>query len=300
MTIFLLANTYVQHNILDNMELILGIAIKNIIVLKESCYNINEGEVKLGTTIVVDNVKEGIICADIAVIIPYAIPQATVKKVVNMCKEANKQFLLLPVENIYNNLSHSSQMIDCKSSLYCSKKPVVFVMSLGKFSQVTKLQLSINKYFGDRGYHFDQIFSDEFFSDTDDNYLMEGIIQNKIKELEICEQDSDFSIITWPFDLFSSLGLLGKYLEYICPDYCIICVENNFDNQEKISNYFAYKLNISIDKFVFSDYIAVEKNGRANYLYVGNNSGKEYESIDIICSNILTRITYPQGIFPIL
>ena len=88
---------------------------------------------------------------------------------------------------------------------------------------ITKFQLSINKYFSDKGYNFGQIFSSEFLSDVDDEASMENVIQNKMESLRLSELETDFSIITWPFDIFTSLALLGKYLQYLCP-IIVLCV----------------------------------------------------------------------------
>ena len=206
MIIFLLASTYIQNSILDYLSLILGFNIESVLILKENYYDFRINKFELYELTVVDTIKDGIARSDITITIPYEIPQTTIDEADGMCKQFRKKFTLLPIEKIYNNVPHQFLTVNAHySNIYISKNPIILILQLGNFAQITKFQLSINKFFSDKGYNFGQIFSSEFLSAVTDEDSMENVILNKIESLRLSELETDFSIITWPFDIFTSI-----------------------------------------------------------------------------------------------
>ena len=298
MIAFLLANTYIKNSVIDYLSLILGVNIKKTVVLNESCYSLCENKQLGMKQVIVNSIEDGITLSDVTIIIPQRIPKTTIEYTIEICKKQNKKFTLLPIENIYNNLSNKPTIIvECPES-YVSQKPTILMVGFGKFAQITKFQLAINNFLTDRKYSFTQIFSDEFLTSIDKPFE-EKIVQDIIRKLFLSELKFDFTVITWPFDLFSSLELLGKYLPYIRPDYCIMCVENNFNRFDDLNYFCSVRFNTVIASYVKSNYATVIKNDSKNYLYLPNVLDDICEDINAVCIKAIRSITYPEGIKPI-
>lgn len=299
MIVFLLANTYIQNSIIDYLPLILRVNIKKTVVLNESCYSVLENK-QLGLKqVIVNSIEDGITISDMTIIIPQRIPKTTIEYTIETCKKQRKKFILFPTEKIYNNLLYKPSRIAEYPESYVSQKPTILMVGFGKYAQITKFQLAINKFLTDRKYYFAQIFSDEFLTIFDKSFE-ERIVQDIIRKLFSSELKFDFSVITWPFDLFSSLELLGKYLPFLRPDYCIMCVENNFNRFDDLNYFCSVRFNTVIASYVKSNYVTVIKNDCKNYLYIPNVLEDMCEDINAVCFKAIGSITYPEGVKPIV
>ena len=125
-------------------------------------------------------------------------------------------------------------------------------------------------------------------------------MKEQLEKLQQNEREFDFTIITWPFELLSSLELLGEYMKYLRPNYCVMCVENNFRGFNDFRKLFAYKFDVDLDAFISSEYVSVIRNNEEIYLYIGKTSNNQCKKIDEVCTSIVTKLTYPKGIMPIL
>lgn len=301
MIIFLLANTYIQHSIINYISLIWAVNISKVIVLEESFYSSDKNKAYPYELNSAKKIEEGILNSDETIIIPYGIPEPTILFVNNMCELFKKRFIVLTTESINQKVLHKFDNYNIKElDLYISKKPIIFILRFGKYSQITKMQLTINKILSDNNYNFGQVMCDEFTTYVDESLHMESIIHKKISELCKSENQTEFTVFTWPFDIILSLDLLDKYLKSLRPDYTIMCVENNFDKHTYMNNLFEFKFNMKIDKFVYSDYVSVKKNNQIDYLYVGNDlTNDSFCDIEQVLFLAIARITYPNGIVPV-
>lgn len=179
-----------------------------------------------------------------------------------------------------------------------SQKPVVLILGLGKYSQISNIEIILNSILSKNKINIYQRFSSDFYlSDTSN-----GKTKNLLKD-DSAKNVLDMSIIG--IQLLDKKALLSHELYEIVyslsPDYLILCLENEKTTFEQLNDICKYKFNLLPNAIHLSDYFGFGDNyyecpifKRTNYnLFIRNEFANVSDSqlADFLSTSILNTIT---------
>lgn len=110
---------------------------------------------------------------------------------------------------------------------------------------------------------------------------------------DIDAQISIFTIGENLLDLSSNHSeniFFDSFMRTIHPDYIIVCCENDYSLQNKLSDFFQCKYSYTIDVFYRSEYVSLKSNDDEFSLFVENVTNTD------LFDDIKTKLTYPLGV----
>ncbi len=240
-------------------------------------------------------------CTQVLVIDNNIIPKTKIELVKSLANTYNKKCII--VDDFCNS---QDKMIDTKEKQYdenIKDYPLILIISYGTQTQVSCLEIIINKLLSDLNFEVFQKPSNELNGIL--NVL--SLCGLPIHTFNTCIAESNCGVVvrcvTYETTTNSDINSVFSYLK---PDVIIVSISKNHYNYDLIENYFKFRYGYAIDIFVKSELIEmIDESGKRNLIFDFSILQDEEDSIislhdpllfQHLSEIILPKIRLPDGV----
>ena len=220
----LLTNSITARMLLYQIDYVLNMPVKNIYILPEY-HNKSEmfptSHVKV---IICDSYDEFIQKSEL-IITSYNR---------EMLQDINNQKLLF-IDSPWNGYENHSMNNCLTKKLNYSKAPVVFILSIGDFTDQYHIEILVNKIISSKTGKMAQIFTSETKTLLDSIAISKNINPNLSKA---CNNNDGDVIVVSANNISDDLELI-QIIKEISPDFFILCVDYSFNGLNEIELFFS-------------------------------------------------------------
>lgn len=284
MNIALLSNSLINRTLTFLLNYVLGIEIENVFLPIEN-HSSDEIFLEGGECIhICDSVEEAINRSDIII--------ASNSAVIHNLPKSKKAVLI-------NNpwADKGKIMLSNDGFRRIDNKPLIIIMSLGKFTDQYCTEILINKILSENGAKVHQIYSTETQSILTD-LSKQGLLRHSL--INTREDESDVIVVSIDGTKYHNDAECVCELSRFSPDMLFVCVDRTIDSVSEINNIAGIVCNVNMT--IHSPYISYDVGTGAKYpIYCGfGNNDFSIASFDrnleaYLKKEILKSLYFPAG-----
>lgn len=302
--LFLYANSFATRTILYHADYLFKFRVSEIYLLTEN--HTSEEKIHRSNNIILslcERVEDAIFKADMTIaLIDENTPENKLTRVIEFSSQVGKKCFVIKNPWAHPPIKETNIISTKKEVVEYSKKPVILLMSTGKFAELYYTELLLNRILFKENISFIQEYS------TSTKYLIDQLAQfGIVRESVLQSLDNSFSKASIIIKSISLTELSNElYIDSIKPDYIAMTCLSDYIYSSQLSNLFSYKYGRTIDLVTYLPYIVFEKYEK-DYLPIycnqstitPENGGIDIynEHIDrIVKEAVLAKLAIPSGV----
>lgn len=229
--LFLFSTGYLTRILLKEIKYIFNFSVDEVILLRENhyddfleCYNL--------PIHLFNNIRECIDNSDMVIIINNEmLPSKIVDDIKATCVIRNKLCIELPLNSFED--SYKSYIKMSTNSL-SNDRPIILLISIGKATEHSYIEILLNKIFTENNVVFGQVFS-PFTLQLLNSLSVNNILQSKLlNQLSLSDSTKDMYIITISIDCQNEFIKYSDFLKRFTPDYVMLQLSLGYLNHTEL------------------------------------------------------------------